>query len=248
MADIEDTKPAYGYDEGEENALVMPQHDAAESPARVVADVRLKQWLTHENCLFLENVMYCFRYEDLFSITKDDFEALSKDLAAGEKIRFRQALEVFGRQMASRAKTVKRATTYKGVFKVILIGNNGVGKTNILSRFTKDEFDPLYQETMGLKYEDKTVEMKENKNAKLQIYDTSGSHEFGTISQAFFREAHGAIIIYDVTDQKSFDAIEKWVEKVNIRVADKAWKILIANKCDLEECRRVITKELGSGK
>lgn len=239
---------AYGFDvEGnEEKALVAPRHkhSAVETPSRKVKDPKLKLWLTNENCLFLEDIMYCFQYQDLWSITEEDFNALSTNLEPGEKIRFRQALKAAQTRYSMGRPQKQKADKYEDIFKVILIGNNKVGKTNILRRFARDEFDPLYEETIGLKCEDVIVEIPDNKNVKLQIYDTSGSHEFGTINQAFFRKAHGAIIVYDITDQKSFNDIEMWVEKVNMQVTDKAWKILVANKCDLEH-QRVISKEQG---
>lgn len=244
MAEVVDTKAAYEYDEGEEKAFVSHNIPV---PIREVTDKRLKGWLAMENLSFLSQELYCFKYDDLYSITKEDFETLSKDLEAAQKIRFRQAIQAFQSHYSTKGQGVRgkviKAQKYDDIFKVILIGDCNVGKSNILSRFTKDQFEPMYEETIGLKCEDQIVELPE-KNIKLQIYDTSGSHDFGTISKVFFRETHGVIIIYDMTNADSFNNIELWIKKVEMQVAEKAWKILIGNKLDLEN-ERVISKEQG---
>eukprot|EP01084_Bolivina_argentea_P284344 487301_1 len=240
---VVDTKAAYD-NEGEEKVNFIADEVIPLAPVREIKDQRLKAWLQQEGLLFLQNELYCLKYADLYSISKEEFKALSQNLDTAQKIRFREALQLFQSHYSTNTRRPNaKATSFKDMFKVILVGDCKVGKSSILNRFIKDEFEPSYEETIALIAEDSIVELPE-KNVKLQICDTSGAHNFGTISKAFYRQAHGVLIVYDCTKQTSFDNVISWIEKANMQVADKAWKMLVANKCDLED-QRIISIDQG---
>lgn len=102
--------------------------------------------------------------------------------------------------------------------KLLMIGDSGVGKTCLLLRYAKDSFAPTYITTIGIdfKIKDLTVKLKsgEEKNVKMQIWDTAGQERFRTITTSYFRGAQGILLVYDVTDRKSFDSIRNWVTQL----------------------------------
>ena len=95
---------------------------------------------------------------------------------------------------------------YDYLFKVLLIGNSGVGKSSLLVRFADDEFTDNFMPTIGVDFKIKTLTV-DNKQAKLQIWDTAGQDRFQTITSSYFKGAHGVLVTYDITDRESFSAI-----------------------------------------
>ena len=128
-------------------------------------------------------------------------------------------------------------------FKILLLGDSSVGKTCFLKRYIDDTFQDVYLSTIGFDYKYKCITLKEGKNIKLQIWDTAGQERFRTIAKSYYKGAHGIILIYDVTDQKSFDSIKKWLEQIKEEAPNKVSVLLVANKIDIE--KRIITKEDG---
>ena len=131
---------------------------------------------------------------------------------------------------------------YDFLFKVLLLGNASVGKTALFGRFFTEEFKET-DATIGVdfKTKDMTLTGKSGgtKLAKLQIWDTSGSERYRSMTNAYYRGAHGCLIVYDITDYKSFQAIDDWMDNVKAHADESIVPLLIGNKCDLEDKREV---------
>nr|CAG8438087.1 11685_t:CDS:2 [Entrophospora candida] len=123
---------------------------------------------------------------------------------------------------------------YDYLIKLLLIGDSGVGKSCLLLRFSDDSFTPSFITTIGIDFKIRTIEL-DGKRIKLQIWDTAGQERFRTITTAYYRGAMGILLVYDVTDERSFNK-QHASEGVN--------KILIGNKCDWVE-KKAIAKEQG---
>jgi small GTP-binding protein len=128
------------------------------------------------------------------------------------------------------------------VFKVVAIGDGGVGKTSIAVRYTYDKFDPKYKATIGVSYAVKKLVHGEN-NITLSILDTGGQEMFDYIRPFYYKGASGAIIVYDVTRKATFDHLDKWFNNL-FEQCGKIPVILVGNKTDLID-ERVVSAEQG---
>lgn len=133
-------------------------------------------------------------------------------------------------------------TDYDYLYKIILIGDSGVGKSNILSRFTRDAFSPETRSTIGVEFATRNV-TDGDKVIKAQIWDTAGQERYRTITRAYYRGCVGIIIVYDITKATSFRSLEKWLAEITANGSGDAIKILVGNKCDLSQYREVSTVE-----
>ncbi|KAF6105791.1 RAB10, member RAS oncogene family [Phyllostomus discolor] len=104
--------------------------------------------------------------------------------------------------------------TYDLLFKLLLIGDSGVGKTCVLFRFSDDAFNTTFISTIGIDFKIKTVELQ-GKKIKLQIWDTAGQERFHTITTSYYRGAMGIMLVYDITNGKSFENISKWLRNID---------------------------------
>ena len=130
---------------------------------------------------------------------------------------------------------------YDFLFKMILIGDSSVGKSNILLKYLKGEFDPNSKATVGVEFGSKQFNI-EGHSIKAQIWDTAGQERYKAITSAYYKGAKGAFVVYDITRKASFDSIEKWVNDLTSTADKKLTIVLIGNKSDLEDQRQV-TKE-----
>ncbi|KAJ1834825.1 GTP-binding protein [Coemansia sp. RSA 2706] len=137
----------------------------------------------------------------------------------------------------------QKNTSYDYLMKLLLIGDSGVGKSCLLLRFSDDQFTPSFITTIGIDFKIRTIEL-DGKRIKLQIWDTAGQERFRTITTAYYRGAMGILLVYDVTDERSFNNIENWYMNVEQHASEGVNKILIGNKCDIEE-RRAVSKIMG---
>ena len=129
------------------------------------------------------------------------------------------------------------------VFKVLLLGDSTVGKTCLLLKYTDKIFKEEHMMTIGLDYRLKRMKLKNWKEVKLQIWDTAGQDRFRSITKNFYKGTHGIILIYDVTNEKTFENAKSWVEQIHEEISDKVVIYLVGNKIDMEEERKVSTEE-----
>merc|ERR1712032_667118 len=132
---------------------------------------------------------------------------------------------------------------YDHLFKLLLIGDSGVGKTCILFRFSDDAFNTTFISTIGIDFKIKTIDIN-GKRVKLQIWDTAGQERFHTITTSYYRGANGIMLVYDITNAKSFDNIHNWLRNIEQHASEDVEKMLLGNKCDMED-KRVIPKQRG---
>ena len=127
---------------------------------------------------------------------------------------------------------------YEVMFKVVLIGDMKVGKTNIVSRYIKNEFNKDSMSTIGVEFGSKELVI-EGHNVKVQIWDTAGQEKYKSITNAYYKGAKGAFVVYDITNKNSFDNADNWLNNLRASADKKCSIILIGNKSDLENKREV---------
>ncbi|KAG1962672.1 ras-related protein Rab-43 [Pimephales promelas] len=127
---------------------------------------------------------------------------------------------------------------YDLVFKIVLVGDVGVGKTCVVQRFKSGLFMEKQGNTIGVDFTMKTLDIQ-GKRVKLQIWDTAGQERFRTITQSYYRSANGAIITYDITNRGSFMSVPQWMEDVKKYGGSNIVPLLIGNKSDLPDLRQV---------
>lgn len=137
-------------------------------------------------------------------------------------------------------KKTNKSKDYDYLFKLVLIGDSGVGKSCLLLRFADDAFTESYISTIGVDFRFRTVKM-DKKTVKLQIWDTAGQERFRTITSAYYRGADGIIMVYDTTSSDSFDHVNDWLKEVNRYASEGTCKLLVGNKCDRTADRAVTT-------
>ena len=130
------------------------------------------------------------------------------------------------------------------LYKILLLGDSTVGKTCFLLRYTDDTFLDLHMATIGLDYRLKTMILDDHKIVKVQLWDTAGQDKFRAITRNYYKGARGIILIYDVTNTKSYENIKKWINEIKEEISENVTIILIGNKID-NEAERKISKEQG---
>jgi len=125
---------------------------------------------------------------------------------------------------------------YDHLFKLLIIGDAGVGKSSILLRFTDDSFDDHIQSTIGVDFKVKHMDVRD-KRVKLTVWDTAGQERFRTLTSSYYRGAQGVVLVYDVTQRDSFENLEQWLKEVKLHTSESGEgvvKLLVGNKIDLE--------------
>ena len=140
----------------------------------------------------------------------------------------------------------EKTYNYDMIFKIVLIGDASVGKTNILSKYLYDEFDPNSKSTVGVEFATKNFTI-DNNIVKAQIWDTAGQERYRSITSAYYKGAKGCLLVYDITRKPTFETIDKWISELKSTSESNITIILVGNKCDLENERKV-TKEEGEEK
>ena len=133
--------------------------------------------------------------------------------------------------------------SYDILLKLVMIGDSGVGKTNILSRYINNEFSSITKATVGVEFFS-TLIKKNNKLIKLQIWDTAGQERYKSITSAYYKGAKGAFVVYDITKMKTFKNLDKWITELKANGNEDIYIILIGNKLDLEKNREVMTNDV----
>lgn len=124
------------------------------------------------------------------------------------------------------------------LFKVIIVGDSGVGKTCMLSRFVGEDVTKSHISTIGIDFKIKNLEI-EGDEIKLQIWDTAGQERYETITTQYYRRAHGVVLVYDISREDSFANMRKWLKYVDEYASSDIKLIMVGNKCDLEKERQV---------
>ncbi|XP_009620681.1 ras-related protein Rab11D-like [Nicotiana tabacum] len=128
------------------------------------------------------------------------------------------------------------------VFKVVLIGDSAVGKSQILARFARNEFSLDSKATIGVEFQTRTLVIQ-HKSVKAQIWDTAGQERYRAVTSAYYRGAVGALLVYDITKRQTFDHIPRWLEELRAHADKNIVIMLIGNKTDLEDQRAVPTED-----
>ncbi|MCL7034970.1 hypothetical protein MKW94_017061 [Papaver nudicaule] len=134
---------------------------------------------------------------------------------------------------------------YDYLFKVVLIGDSGVGKSNLLSRFTRNEFCLESKSTIGVEFATRTLQV-EGKTIKAQVWDTAGQERYRAITSAYYRGALGAILVYDTTKPTTFENVSRWLKELREHADSNIVIMLIGNKTDLKHLRAVATEDAQS--
>eukprot|EP00026_Physarum_polycephalum_P013657 Phypoly_transcript_14082.p1 GENE.Phypoly_transcript_14082~~Phypoly_transcript_14082.p1 ORF type:complete len:213 (+),score=30.18 Phypoly_transcript_14082:68-706(+) len=134
--------------------------------------------------------------------------------------------------------------SYAFLFKYIIIGDTGVGKSCLLLQFTDKRFQPVHDLTIGVEFGARMITI-DGKQIKLQIWDTAGQESFRSITRSYYRGAAGALLVYDITRRETFNHLTNWLEDAKTHANSNMTIILVGNKSDLEH-RRAVSFEEGS--
>eukprot|EP00640_Fibrocapsa_japonica_P003033 CAMPEP_0113941476 /NCGR_PEP_ID=MMETSP1339-20121228/7375_1 /TAXON_ID=94617 /ORGANISM="Fibrocapsa japonica" /LENGTH=262 /DNA_ID=CAMNT_0000945627 /DNA_START=33 /DNA_END=822 /DNA_ORIENTATION=+ /assembly_acc=CAM_ASM_000762 len=140
--------------------------------------------------------------------------------------------------------TRPRRQKYDHLVKVLLIGDSGAGKTSLLVRYSDDKFSANFITNIGIDYKIKSLNVK-GKSVKLQIWDTAGQERFRTITTGYYKGAHGILLLYDVTNAGSFESVRNWISQVDQHASRSVRRVLVGNKCDLPDDKRVVSEAQG---
>lgn len=130
---------------------------------------------------------------------------------------------------------------YEYLFKIVILGDSGVGKTNLITRYTRNEFNLNLKSTIGVEFCTKSI-VVDDKIVKIQFWDTAGQERFRAITSSYYRGTHGIIVVFDITNSNSFDNVENWMQEIYNNVKKNIPILLVGNKSDLEH-KRVIPIE-----
>ncbi|KAL2155366.1 hypothetical protein VTH82DRAFT_107 [Thermothelomyces myriococcoides] len=131
---------------------------------------------------------------------------------------------------------------YDFLFKVVLIGDSGVGKSNLLSRFTRNEFNLDSKSTIGVEFATRSIQI-DGKTIKAQIWDTAGQERYRAITSAYYRGAVGALLVYDISKSLSFENVNRWLKELRDHADSNIVIMLVGNKTDQRHLRAVPTED-----
>ena len=126
--------------------------------------------------------------------------------------------------------------------KVVVVGDSGVGKTNLIKRFVSNTYNPNTKATVGVEFLSKSYKINDQV-FKIEIWDTAGQERYKSITAAYYKGAKGALIVYDITQKDSFENINKWMSEVRDKSSKDLKIMIVGNKTDLENERQVSTEE-----
>ena len=132
--------------------------------------------------------------------------------------------------------------------KVITLGNSEVGKSSFIIKYIDNSFTLYYTATLGIDFKQKKIKLKDGRDVRLRIFDTAGQERYKSVSASFIKKADGVILIYDIGDLESFEAVENWIKSIREIGKDNLPIILVGNKCDLSDDKRMISLKEGQDK
>eukprot|EP01061_Rhynchopus_euleeides_P036298 TRINITY_DN611_c0_g3_i1.p2 TRINITY_DN611_c0_g3~~TRINITY_DN611_c0_g3_i1.p2 ORF type:complete len:214 (+),score=110.79 TRINITY_DN611_c0_g3_i1:355-996(+) len=121
---------------------------------------------------------------------------------------------------------------FQFLFKMVIIGDSGVGKSNLMTRYTADEFSMESQSTIGVEFMNKSLEI-EGRDVKVQIWDTAGQERYRSVTRSYYKGAAGCLLVYDITNRDSYDAVEQWLQDAKNLAGQDVVVLLVGNKSDL---------------
>ncbi|KAL0906664.1 hypothetical protein M5K25_025177 [Dendrobium thyrsiflorum] len=128
------------------------------------------------------------------------------------------------------------------LFKVVIIGDSAVGKSNLLSRYARNEFNINSKATIGVEFQTQSLDI-DGREVKAQIWDTAGQERFRAVTSAYYRGAVGALVVYDISRSSTFESVQRWLQELNTHSDTTIARMLVGNKCDLEDIRAVSVEE-----
>ncbi|KAM0989522.1 hypothetical protein ACFX15_012944 [Malus domestica] len=128
------------------------------------------------------------------------------------------------------------------LFKIVIIGDSAVGKSNLLSRYSRNEFNAHSKATIGVEFQAQSMQI-DGKEVKAQIWDTAGQERFRAVTSAYYRGAVGALIVYDITLKTTFESVGRWLDELKTHSDTTVAMMLVGNKCDLENIRAVSVED-----
>ncbi|KAK3580752.1 hypothetical protein CHS0354_023033 [Potamilus streckersoni] len=131
---------------------------------------------------------------------------------------------------------------YDFIWKIVLVGDSGVGKTNLLSRFTRNEFNIESKSTIGVEFATRNLQIK-GRTVRAQIWDTAGQERYRAITSVYYRGAVGALVMYDITKTTTFANLGKWLDELREHADPHACIMIVGNKTDLKHLRAVEAEE-----
>jgi Ras-related protein Rab-11A len=137
----------------------------------------------------------------------------------------------------------EKMENFDHVIKVVFIGDSGVGKTNILSRFCRDEFMLNSQSTIGVEFASKTISLENGKIIKTQIWDTAGQERYKSVTNTYYYRSQGALVVFDITKPSTFKSVDRWVSQLREYAGNEVVIVLVGNKTDLKSLRAVSKDE-----
>jgi len=126
--------------------------------------------------------------------------------------------------------------------KIVLLGDQSVGKTSLITRFMYDTFDNTYQATIGIDFLSKTLYL-DDRTVRLQLWDTAGQERFRSLIPSYIRDSTVAIVVFDITNRQSFLSTAKWIDDVRSERGNDVMVVLVGNKADLSDKRQVTLEE-----
>merc|ERR1711998_530075 len=142
-------------------------------------------------------------------------------------------------------RTMSKDDEYDYLFKVVLIGDSGVGKSNLLSRFTRNEFNLESKSTIGVEFATRSIHT-DGKIIKAQIWDTAGQERYRAITSAYYRGAVGALLVYDISKHVTYENVERWLKELRDHADSHIVIMLVGNKNDLKHLRAVPAEQARS--
>ena len=127
-------------------------------------------------------------------------------------------------------------------YKIMVLGESRTNKTSLIKRYTKNVFGGAYFTTVGMDFQDKIIEI-DSKKIRLQIWDTAGQERFRNVTKSYFQSSHGFVLVYDITDKYTFDNLDFWMNLIKLNGPENSKIILVGNKCDLSNERKVSIEE-----
>ena len=132
--------------------------------------------------------------------------------------------------------------------KLITLGNSTVGKSSFITKYIDNSFTFNYTTTLGVDFKQKKIKLKNGKDVRLRIFDTAGQERYRAVSASFIKKADGVILIYDISDLDSFEAVDNWIKSIKEIGKEKLPIVLVGNKCDLSDDERKISLKEGQDK